>query len=116
MTDLKVLMSRLRLTCATGIPASVYTGAVTQDVFSSLIDSQIDSAFNCINGNAPTIENTASEEELKVLKTSIEDFFEEYAKSIGYQKDEVYFQKIDSVKQDRKSRIYKCCFKAGKVF
>ena len=90
---------------ATGIPASVYTGAVTQDVFSSLIDSQIDSAFNCINGNAPTIENTVSEEELKVLKTSIEGFFEEYAKSIGYQKDEVYFQKIDSVYASASEKI-----------
>ena len=82
---------------ATGIPASVYTDAVTEEVLHSMIDSQIDSAFDCIYGNAPTVENTSSEEQLKVLKTSIEKFFDEYAKSINYQKDEAYFQKLDSV-------------------
>ena len=90
---------------ATGIPASVYTDAVTEDVFKSMIDSQIDSAFDCINGRTPTIENTSSEEELKVLRKSVEDFFDEYAKSINYQKDEVYYQKIDTVYESASEKI-----------
>ncbi|WP_044974152.1 hypothetical protein [Ruminococcus sp. HUN007] len=111
---------------ATGIPVSVYTDTITPDYVSSLIDDQIDLAFERINGNAQTVESSASDEKLSDLRTALEKFFDDYAKSINYTRDDAYYEKnrfclclsirknsrysrCFSDAQDREGRIYESC-------
>lgn len=82
---------------ATGIPATVYTDAVTHEVFESMVNAQIDAAFDCINGNTGHVDRSVVEAKLDVLDKSVNAFFEDYAKSINYKKDDVYYQKVESV-------------------
>lgn len=90
---------------ATGIPAEVYTDAVTADVVREIVDSELEAAFRCITGNAESIDFSEAEGKTEVLKDSVEAFFDDYAKSVNYTKDEAYYQKTESVYKAASERI-----------
>lgn len=90
---------------ATGIPADVYMEAVTKELVKELVNENISVAFSYINGKTEKPEFAASSDKLDVLKNSIDSFFEEYAASINYEKDDVYYEKTSSVYKNASSYI-----------
>lgn len=77
----------------TGVPASVYTEALSDEYLRSVIDMYIDSAFAVLE-NEQKFECTIPVNEQ--LETNIESFFESYAESIDYEKDDNYYKRLDS--------------------
>lgn len=74
-----------------GIPANIYTDALTEEYLQSVVDMYIISAFNRLDGGkfeAVIPENSQ-------LENNIESFFSDYADSIDYQKDDNYYEKLD---------------------
>lgn len=90
---------------ATGIPATVYTDAVTPDAVREITDSEIDAAFRCITGETETIDYSEANNKTEVLKDSVDSFFDDYAKSVHYTKDDAYYQKTESVFNTASERI-----------
>ncbi|MCD7810505.1 MAG: hypothetical protein LUG91_01450 [Ruminococcus sp.] len=77
----------------TGIPAEIYTTAFTDDYITEVTKININAGFNRLNGeefdNTTGIENSD-------LESSIETFFNDYAESIDYVKDDQYYEKLQS--------------------
>lgn len=74
-----------------GIPANIYTDALSDGYLKSVVDIYIISAFNRLEGGkfeAVIPENSQ-------LENNIENFFSDYADSIDYQKDDNYYEKLD---------------------
>lgn len=76
----------------TGIPAEIFTDSFTDEYIDSVVKMNIDSGFEALSGKAysnTTIPNNRLEE-------SIETFFSDYADSIGYEKDDNYYEKLQN--------------------
>ncbi len=75
----------------TGVPAEVYTAALSDEYIESILEMNINAGFSRLDGskfdNKSGIENPQLEE-------SVTSFFSNYADSIGYVKDDVYEQKL----------------------
>lgn len=82
---------------ATGIPANVYMDAITQESVKNIVNDSVSNAFGFINGNSNSLDDKLYESELVPLKNSVDKFFEEYAASINYKKDDAYYEKTASV-------------------
>lgn len=77
----------------TGVPAEIYTDYITDDYIRSVIEININAGFERMNGgkfdNRSGIENPQLEE-------SITTFFNDYADSIGYVRDDAYEEKLQN--------------------
>lgn len=90
----------------TGIPSEVYTENITGDYIDLAVKDCIDRGFASVSDNSEfqftPPENTA-------LETAIDDFFSDYAESIGYTPDEEYEKKLDSAKDNAYKVIKSYC-------
>lgn len=93
---------------ASGIPAEVYMNAIDSEYVSGIVDQKIDNGFHCLRGGNQSIDLSNAE-----LDASIERFFNDYADSINYEKDEKFAKKVDAAKKsayriiDEFSDVYK---------
>lgn len=77
---------------ATGIPATVYMNSLTDEYIQSVVDMYIDNAFEYMgSSNAPNFTVPSNPK----LESDICSCFESYADSIGYQKDDYIYIKVD---------------------
>lgn len=76
----------------TGIPAEIYTEALSDEYISSVINMYVDAAFSKLSGGEFSDTVPANEQ----LESEIESFFSDYADSIDYDKDDKYYEKLDS--------------------
>lgn len=90
----------------TGIPAEVYSAALTDEYIESVTALNIDAGFERLDGgsfdNKSGIENPELDE-------SISTFFSDYADSIGYEKNEAYQQKLQRTIDSAYSIILEYC-------
>ena len=89
---------------ATGIPEEVYMDAIDTDYLNSLIDNTIENGFRSLRNEEASEDYTNDE-----LEASIDKFFNDYADSIHYKKDDVFEQKLTSTKNNAYSIIEEYC-------
>lgn len=77
----------------TGIPEEVYTKAITDEYIDKIVELNINAGFNKLDGKE--FDNLTGRNNQE-LENNIEDFFNSYADSIGYTKDDKYREKIDA--------------------
>lgn len=76
----------------TGIPADSYTSALTDEYIQQTVDMYIDCGFNYINGSdAPDFKIP----ENKKLVENLSNVFNNYADSIAYEKDDLFYIKLN---------------------
>lgn len=90
---------------ATGIPADVYLDAVTPELVEQIINDNVDSVFSALHSRNGKPDYSSAENRLSVLKESTDKFFDDYARSVNYQKDDVYYQKTESVFREASENI-----------
>ncbi|HRR75992.1 MAG TPA: hypothetical protein P5191_04160 [Ruminococcus sp.] len=99
---------------ATGIPANVFMDNISEEYIDSVIDAYIDGTFTAMKTNrslnVQVPKNPAMEE-------ALEKFFGDYADSIGYEKNEAFYRKLDNTKTNAYKNIGSCCdvFKASSL-
>lgn len=81
----------------TGIPKEVYMDAITQDEVTELTNQTTAKGIEYINGSPNDLMPTY---DYSALDQSIDRFFEDYATSIGYTKDDTYYQKVQQTKDN----------------
>lgn len=89
---------------ASGIPADVYMDAIDTEYLGSIIDRTIDNGFHRLRGGI-----SSTELENEALEESIDRFFNDYADSIGYQKDDKFEQKLKGTKSGAYKIIGEYC-------
>ena len=89
---------------ATGIPEEVYMDAIDTDYISGVIDQTIDNGFRRLNGG-----NSSIELKNEALEESLDKFFNDYADSINYQKDEKFEKKLTATKNSAYKVIGEYC-------
>ena len=89
---------------ATGIPDEVYMDAIDTEYLSNIIEHTIENGFILLN-NGNTSDDFANEE----LELSIDKFFNDYAESINYKKDDKFEQKLVSTKNNAYKIIGEYC-------
>lgn len=87
---------------STGIPAEIFLTPMDKDALHEGILDSVTQAFDYLNGKRDTYEFTMDFTE---LEASINAFFEDYAKEIGYEKDAAYEEKVASVIADAESEV-----------
>lgn len=90
----------------TGIPKEVYLDAIDLEEIETITNDVTYHGVNYICGNPNTFKVTYNFDK---LETSINDFFEDYAKSIGYEKDDAYYAKVSEVTQNAIDKITSEC-------
>lgn len=91
---------------ATGIPADVYMSAIDTEFLRGVIGQTIDSGFERLRGGETALPIEVSNTE---LDASIENFFNDYADSIGYKKDDNFNKKLKATKKGAYSIITEYC-------
>ncbi len=91
---------------STGIPADVYTNALNEDYIRKAMDDSIIEGFNALSSGR---EYSFVPEKNTALEESIDNFFSDYADSIGYEKNEVYESKLASAKSDTYKTVKNYC-------
>ena len=91
---------------ATGIPAYVYMNSVDDQTVKQIMDSCITNAFEYIEGRTDSLDYSSDYDKLEPLQKSIDSFFDEYAQSIGYIKDDAYYKKTASVYEDAQKEFF----------
>lgn len=76
----------------TGVPSEVYTKELTIDYIRSVVDGIIDTGFAEMNSGTKQDYSVPVNKE---LENSITSFFDNYADSIDYEKDDNYYKKLD---------------------
>lgn len=89
---------------ATGIPENVYMDAIDTNYLDDIIDQIIVNGFQQLRGGNATVEMKNEE-----LEASIDSFFNDYADSIGYKKDDKFEQKLDATKNSAYNTIREYC-------
>ncbi len=80
---------------STGIPASVYMDAVSDEYLSSVVKMKIQSGFAALDGTDKPEEISCPE-----LEKAINSFYSDYADNIGYEKDAKYDEIVSKAKND----------------
>ncbi len=91
---------------ATGIPADVYMNAADEETIKQIMNGCITNAFAYINGDADSLDYSSDYDKLEPVKESIDSFFDEYAQSIAYTKDDAYYKKTASVYEEAKKEFF----------
>lgn len=86
----------------TGIPKDVFMNTLNLDDIQIITDDITYHGINYIEGNPNSLLVTYNFES---LKSSIDTFFNDYANSIGYHKDDVYYAKVSEVTQNTIDKI-----------
>lgn len=94
---------------ATGIPAAVYTDPLTEEKIKSIMNGCISDAFDYINGKSQAFEYSDFNEEFSPMDASIEKFFNDYADSEGYVKDDAFNKKVVSVQKNARDIVLENC-------
>lgn len=79
------------------IPANVYMDNISADYIEKCIEDRIDSAFDSLEGTVPL---DASVPENSELESDIRKYFEDFADSEGYEKDEKFEKKVENTISD----------------
>ena len=87
---------------STGIPAEVYLNAITQENMKQGILSSVSEAFDYLHHDVKTYAFTM---DFTALEASVTEFFNQYAEENGYQKDEVFQQKVQANIQEAEAKI-----------
>lgn len=90
---------------ATGIPAGVYMDAIDTEYLDWIINDTIGQGFYALRGYStvqPSVQNSSLDE-------SLDEFFNSYAESINYEKDDKFEQKLSSAKTVAYSIIWEYC-------
>lgn len=87
---------------STGIPAEVYTEVMNRETLHDGILDSVNQAFDYLNGKSEAYAFTM---DFTALESSIETFFSDYAAENGYQKDQVYEDKVASVIAEAEAKI-----------
>lgn len=82
---------------ATGVPIETYTSVIDADTTKEIVIGCITDAFSFIKGDSNKLDYKICKEKLVPLKESIDKFFEDYADSINYEKDDAFYKKTASV-------------------
>lgn len=90
----------------TGIPAEIYTSALTDEYIAKIVEININAAFSRLDGG--TFNNTAGREN-PALEESITAFFNSYADDNGYAKDEKFNSKLSATIDSAYSVITDYC-------
>ncbi len=80
----------------TGIPAEIYMDALDDNYISSIVNYSICEGINILDNAEYEQLNKKNEK----LEQNIENFFDEYAKSVNYIKDDVYEEKLGQTIDD----------------
>ncbi|MGN1411968.1 MAG: hypothetical protein ACI4WH_05615 [Oscillospiraceae bacterium] len=91
---------------STGIPKEVYLNAIDLDEIETITDDLTYHGVNYIGGNPNSLTITYNFDK---LENSINTFFDEYAKSINYAKDDVYYSKVSTVTQNAIDKVTSQC-------
>lgn len=91
---------------ATGISADVYMNAVNEQTIKEIMNACVTNAFAYINGNKDTLDYSSDYNKLEPVKKSIDTFFDDYASSINYEKDDAYFKKTASVYEEAQKEFF----------
>jgi hypothetical protein len=75
----------------TGVPAETYTDYITDDYIRLTVSQYVDSGFRELAGG-DKFDSTVPVN--KELEESISDFFNDYADSIDYEKDDAFYEKV----------------------
>lgn len=87
---------------STGIPAEVFMGPMDKDALAAGINDSVEQAFTYLQGGSDSFAFTMDFTE---LDASIDTFFNEYADANRIPKDDVYKEKVASVKAEAHSEI-----------
>lgn len=90
----------------TGIPKDVYLSVIDLEEIEIITNDLTYHGIDYIKGNPNSLNVTYNFEN---LEKSIDTFFDSYAKSINYQKDEVYYNKVSEVTQNAENKITSEC-------
>lgn len=90
----------------TGIPANVYTDAISEPYLQSYVEAYIDSAFNALENDGKI---SVKYPENKQLEENIEKFFNEFAEENNYQKDDNFELKLRNTKDGAYATIGSYC-------
>ncbi len=82
---------------ATGIPAQIYMDVVSDPAVKEMVNGCVEDAFKYIKGKTKNLDYQTCKEKLAPLKDSIDIFFDEYADSINYVKDDAFYKKTSDV-------------------
>lgn len=90
----------------TGIPSDIYMNSVPEQYIEGVVKETIVSAFSSLDNG---IKMSEVKIENKEFENNIEQFFSDYADSIGYEKGEAYSQKVESAINDAYKSIASYC-------
>lgn len=91
---------------ATGIPADVYMNAVDEQTVKEIMNGCVTNAFAYINGKKDSLNYSSDYNKLDPLKNSIDTFFDDYASSIKYTKDDAYYEKTAAVYEEAQKDFF----------
>lgn len=90
----------------TGIPASVYENAITEEKLHPLLLETVDQAFSYLNGKS---EHVGITPEMPELEADMRAFFSQYAEENSYEKDETYDELLSKAIESAKTNITSSC-------
>lgn len=93
---------------SSGIPAEVYTSALTEEYIEKMIKLRIIQGFNKIS-DIHSIEDDVLYYSNSELEDNIDQFYSDYADSINYEKDENYDKKVANAKKNAYSNVWSSC-------
>ncbi|HAJ98337.1 MAG TPA: hypothetical protein DCO72_11455 [Ruminococcus sp.] len=87
---------------STGIPEAVFLRVVDKEMIYNGIMESVTQSFEYLNGNTSEYQFTMDFTE---MEQSVTEFFEEYADVNGYQKDDIYQEKLTAVIEESEKEI-----------
>lgn len=90
----------------TGIPATAYERAITEDKLHEILLGTVDQAFSYLNGKSEEIEPSP---DMPELEADLRAFFEQYAADNHYEKDSTYDEVVDKAIRSAKDNILSSC-------
>lgn len=90
----------------TGIPAEIYTDALTDDYIRESIKIYISGAFDALENDGKL---NVSLPENKKLEENLSTFFIDYADSIDHEKDDAFYEKVNATIESAYRKIADAC-------
>lgn len=89
----------------TGVPSNVYMDFLDNDTIKKIADGCIDDTFLYINNQKSQFEFDIAKSVLRKLKDKTDSFYDKYAESMNYIKDDSYYEKTESAFEAASSYI-----------
>lgn len=91
---------------STGIPASVFTDNISEEYIQSVLETYIDGTFTSLKDDHSLNVKVPKNE---AMELALDTFFNDYADSTGYEKDEAFYNKLETTKANAYKYIGSAC-------